>query len=196
MIQVHSNRIFYSLLIFCLLSNRVALFAQGFAADWPATHKNDLSKWAAKTGLSFHAVDKLARVATKEDAEGEEEYFWYSIENLDATTLHQQKLIFLSTWAAGTGHCMTLYVLRRTGSKFEKIWQSEENLCTESVLGAARSQVMPDGRIIVRFRDHSQHFDPEKENEPRILKVKITYKWDGSTYMMAGRIERPEPRER
>jgi hypothetical protein len=68
---------------------------------------------------------------------------------------------------AGRGHCMTLYILKRDGSQFEKVWQSYENLCTESIFGAAKSQAMPDGRIIVRFREHSRTFDPEKEQAPQ-----------------------------
>jgi hypothetical protein len=161
------------------------LLAQGFAADWPATHRNDLSKWAAKTGLAFKSLDKLTKVATEEDAkEGD---IWYTIENVDARTFRQQKHILLSTWMAGTGHCMTLYILKRDGSQFEKVWQSYENLCTESILGSAESQAVPDGRIIVRFREHSRTFDPEKEQAPAILSVEITYKWDGASYINAGR---------
>jgi hypothetical protein len=166
------------------------LLAQGFAADWPATHRNDLSKWAAKTGLAFKSLDKLTKVATEEDAkEGD---IWYTIENVDARTFRQQKHILLSTWMAGTGHCMTLYILKRDGSQFEKVWQSYENLCTESILGSAESQAVPDGRIIVRFREHSRTFDPEKEQAPAILSVEITYKWDGASYINAGRKEQPE----
>jgi hypothetical protein len=135
-------------------------------------------------------LDKLTKVATEEDAkEGD---IWYTIENVDARTFRQQKHILLSTWMAGTGHCMTLYILKRDGSQFEKVWQSYENLCTESILGSAESQAVPDGRIIVRFREHSRTFDPEKEQAPAILSVEITYKWDGASYINAGRKEQPE----
>jgi hypothetical protein len=61
------------------------------------------------------------------------------------------------------------------------------------ILGAATSQATQDGRIIVRFREHSKNFDPEKQEAPRILKVEITYKWDGSSYVNASRSELPEP---
>jgi hypothetical protein len=184
------NAVFPLSLVFAFTFVCTRLLAQGFAADWPATHRNDLSKWAAKTGLSFKSLDKLTKVATEEDAkEGD---LWYTIENVDARTLLPQKHILLSTWMAGTGHCMTLYILKRDSSQFEKVWQSYENLCTESVLGAAKSQAMPDGRIIVRFREHSRTFDPEKEQAPAILNVEITYKWDGTSYINAGRKEQPE----
>jgi hypothetical protein len=184
MSKVQSRTALFSLpLVFILIFAWTRLLAQGFAADWPITHKNDLSKWAAKTGLSFKSLDRLTRVATEEDAkEGDS---WYNIENVDATTLRQQKHILLSTWDAGTGHCMTLYVLKRNGSGFQKVWQSYDNLCTESVLGAAISEAMPDGRVIVRFREHSHDFD-------RVLKIEITYKWDGASYINAGRKEQPE----
>jgi len=150
-----------------------------------------LSKWAAKAGISFQSLDDLTRAARAQNAPAtDEDVDLYIIENVDAKTL--PKRILLSTWDYGTGHCMTLHVLKRNGSQFKKIWQSGENLCTESILGAARSQAMPDGRIIVRFRMHSEHFDSEKEKEPVIFRVKITYKWDGSAYV-ANRAERPEP---
>jgi len=177
--------------MFVLILPITRLFAQGFAADWPAAHRSDLSRCAAKTGLAFHSLDKLTKVATEDDAQGvEEKYFWYTIENLDTTSLHQQRQILLSTWAAGTGHCMTLYVLKKTGAQFQKVWQSQENLCTESILGAARSQAMPDGRIIVRFRERSSTVD-EKE-EAHILDVEITYKWNGTSYVKTGRKQQPE----
>lgn len=173
-------------LILVLSFTCTRVIAQGFAADWPAAHKKDVSKWAAKTGLSFKSVDNLTEVATAEEAkEAGEGDFWYAIENVDATTLRQQKHILLSTWAAGTGHCMTLYILKRNGSQFQKVWQSQENLCTESILGAAKSQARSDGRVIVRLRKHSPDFD-------HILNVEIIYKWNGATYVNTGRREQPE----
>lgn len=51
---------------------------------------------------------------------------------------------------------------------------------------------MPDGRIIVRYREYSQDYDPGKEEAP-VLRVKVIYKWDGATYVSAGRTVRPEP---
>jgi hypothetical protein len=168
------------------------VLAQGFAADWPATHKSDLSKWAAKAGLSFKTIDELTKVATEEDASGVDEgYLWYTIENVDAKTLSKQKHILLSTRAAGTGHCLTLYVLKRTGSNFEKVWQSYDNLCTRSILGAAESRAKPDGTIIVTYREYSVDSDPKKDALP-ILRVTATYKWDGTAYINTERIERPE----
>jgi hypothetical protein len=171
-------------------------WAQGFFSDWPQLHTKDLSKWAAKTGLSYRFLNKLTETATHVDAnELEKGYFWYFVENVDTKTLSKERHILLSTWAAGTGHCMTLYVLKRVGSQFQKVWESTENLCTESILGAATSQATRDGQIIVRFREHSESFDPDKEDAPRVLKVEITYKWDGSTYVNAGRNRLPETQE-
>ena len=191
--KVQSTSTLFSLpLVFVLTFACTRVLGQGFAADWPATHKNDLSKWAAKTGLSFKTLDELTKVATEEDASGADEgYFWYTIENVDAKTLSKQKHILLSTWAAGTGHCLTLYVLKRTGSNFEKVWQSYDNLCTRSILGAAETRAKPDGTIIVTYREYSVDSDPKKDALP-ILKVTVTYKWDGTAYINAGRIERPE----
>jgi hypothetical protein len=91
-------------------------------------------------------------------------------------------------WRYGVCDCVAKDV------PFEKVWQSYENLCTESMLGAAKSEAMADGRIIVRFREHSRNFDPEKEQAPAILSVEITYKWDGTSYINAGRKEQPESR--
>jgi hypothetical protein len=191
MLAQSRNALFPLSLVFVFAFACTRLLAQGFSADWPATHRNDLSKWAAKTGVSFKSLNRLTKVATEDDAkEGD---LWFAIENVDASTLRQQKHILLSTWMAGTGHCMTLYILKRDGSQFEKVWQSYENLCTESILGAAKSEAVPDGRIIVRFREHSRTFDPEKEQAPSILNVEITYEWDGTSYINAGRKEQPEP---
>ena len=162
-------------------------------SEWPGIHKRDLSKWTAKTGLSIQLLDELTKTASNDDGtDGGVDL--YIVENIDTKTLPKQ--ILLSTWEYGTGHCMTLYLLQRIGSQFKKVWQSEENLCTESVLGAAKSQAMPDGRIIVRFREYSARFDPAKEKGPVVLRVKITYKREGSTYSIAGRTERPEPQRR
>ena len=179
--------------VLCLCVSCRFLSAQGFVEDWPELHKKDLSKWAAKTSLSFRFVSELTKTATHDDVKDvEEEYFWYTIENVDTKTLSRRGHILLSTWAAGTGHCLTLYVLKHEGAHFEKVWQSNDNLCTESILGAARTQAMPDGRIIVRFREYSEDYDRAKE-QPRILQVKLIYKWDGATYAYAGRAARPEP---
>jgi hypothetical protein len=189
------NRTIHCLLIvFCLCVSCRFLFAQGFVEDWTELHKKDLSKWAAKTGLPFRLVSELTKTATRDDVRNvEEEYFWYTIENVDIKTLSQRKHILLSTWANGTGHCLTLYVLKQEGAHFEKVWHSTDNLCTESVLGAAKTQAMPDGRIIVRFREYSEDYDGEKD-QPSILRAKLIYKWDGATYAYAGRTLRPEPR--
>jgi len=172
------------------------IFAQGFLEDWPANHKKDLSKWVANTGLSFKFLDTLTKVATKAGDIEEEGYPMYIIENVDAKTLRKQKHILLSTWDYGTGHCMTLYVIKTNGSRFQKVWQSQENLCTTSMLGAAKSQALADGRIIVRFRDYdnSSRFNPEKDDAPRIVNVEVTYKWDGASYIKVGRNERAESR--
>jgi hypothetical protein len=45
---------------------------------------------------------------------------------------------------------------------------------------------MPDGRIIVKFREYSEDYDREKEEAP-VLRVELIYKWDGTTYVYAGR---------
>ena len=188
--NVYSRTIHCLVVVFCLCVSCRFLFAQGFVEDWPELHKRDLSKWAAKTGLPFQFVSELTKTATRDDVKDvEEEYFWYTIENVDTKTLSKRGHILLSTWAAGTGHCLTVYVLKHEGAHFEKVWQSNNNLCTESVLGAAKTQVIPDGRIIVSFRD----YDREKEEAP-ILRVKLIYKWDGATYVYAGRTVRPEQR--
>jgi len=182
------------LIALCFCVSCRFLFAQGFVEDWPELHKKDLSKWAAKTGLSFRFLSELTETATYDDAkEVEDGYFWYFIENVDVKTLSKRKHILLSTWAAGTGHCLTLYVLKKDGARLEKVWQSQDNLCTTSVLGAAKTQAMPDGRIIVRYREYLQDYGPEKAEAP-ILRVKVIYKWDGATYVNAGRTEWPEPR--
>jgi hypothetical protein len=188
------NRTIQSLLIaFCLFASCRFLFAQGFVSDWPELHKQDLSRWAAKSNLSVQFLSKLTETATREDANDVEEgYFQYLIENVDAKSFSQRNQILLSTWAAGTGHCLTLYVLKKEGSRIEKVWQSHDNLCTASILGAAKTQAMPDGRIIVRYREYSQDHDHGARQEPPILRVKVIYKWDGVTYVNAGRTERPE----
>jgi len=139
-------------------------------------------------------LSELTETATYDDAkEVEDGYFWYFIENVDMKTLSKRKHILLSTQAAGTGHCLTLYVLKKNGARLEKVWQSQDNLCTTSVLGAAKTQAKPDGRIIVRYREYLQDYGPEKAEAP-ILRVKVIYKWDGATYVNAGRTEWPEPR--
>lgn len=192
---ISGNRTIQCLFIaLCLCVSCRYLFAQGLASDWPDLHKKDLSKWAAKTGLTFRLLSQLTEAATHDDAKDlEEGYFQYLIENIDTKTLSERKHILLSTWAAGTAHCLTLYVLKSEGTRFAKIWQSYDNLCTASVLGAAETQAVPDGRIIVSYREYSQDYDPGKEQAP-VLRVKVIYKWDGVTYVNAGRTVRPEPR--
>ena len=189
-----NSRLIHSLLLgMCLFVSCRVLFAQGYASGWPEYHKKDISKWVNKSGLSFQLLTSLAKTATSDDLkEVEEQYFWYTIENVDAKTLSKQKHILLSTWAAGTGHCLNLYVLKRKGGHFEKVWQSYDNLCTRSILGVAETQAMPDGTIIVRYPEYSLDSNPEKEALP-ILRVTVTYKWDGATYIKAGQTEQPEP---
>ena len=191
--NVQNRTIQWILVAFCLFVSSRTLFAQGYASGWPEYHKKDLSNWAAKSGLSFSLLTALTKTATQDDLkEVEENDVRYTIENIDTKSLSKQKHILLSTWDAGTGHCMTLYVLKREGGHFEKIWQSYNNLCTRSILGAAKTRAMPDGTIIVRYREYSVDSDPKNEALP-ILRVKVTYKWDGSTYVIAGRTEQPEP---
>ena len=132
-----------------------------------------------KSGLSFQLLTALTKTATSDDLkEGEGQSSLYTIENVDAKTLSRQKHILFSTWDAGTGHCLTLYVLKREGSRFEKVWQSYDNLCTRSILGAAETLAVPVGRIIVRYQEYSVDSDPEKD--ALILRVTVTYKWDGT----------------
>lgn len=189
--SVQNRTIQWLLIAFCLFVSSRALFAQGYASGWPEYHKKDLSKWAAKSGLSFSLLTALTKTATEDDLKDvEEKDLRYTIENIDAKSLSMQKHILLSTWDAGTGHCLTLYVLTREGSHFEKVWQSYDNLCTRSILGVAKTQATPDGRIIVRYREYSVDSDPKKEALP-ILKVTVTYKWDGSSYIKVGHNERP-----
>jgi hypothetical protein len=181
------------LLAFSLCASSDFLLSQGFSPDWPELHKKDLSKWAAKSGLSTRLLGELAETATHHDAKDVEDgYFQYFIENVDAKTLSKQKQILFSTWAPGTGHCLTLYMLKKEGTHFEKIWQSYDNLCTRSILGAAETQAMRDGRITVRYREYSVDSDPKKAALP-VLRITVTYRWDGATYTNAGRTERPEP---
>ena len=177
----------------CLVFGCHLLLAQSDISRWPEFHRNDLSKWAAKTGKSVRFLNELTKTATREDAKdvGDGD-FPYTIENVDTQSLSQRGQILLSTWAAGTGHCLTLYVLKREGSRFEKVWQSYDNLCTRSILGAAETRAVPNGRIIVKYRKYSADSDPKKDALP-ILRVAITYKWDGAAYINAGRTERPEP---
>lgn len=177
----------------CLVFGCHLLLAQSDLSRWPEFHRDDLSKWAAKTGKSVRFLDELTKAATSDDAKDlEAGHFPYTIENVDTQTLSRRDHILLSIWAAGTGHCLTLYVLKREGSRFEKVWQSYDNLCTRSILGAAETHTMSDGRIIVKYRQYSVDSDPKKDALP-ILRVTVTYKWDGSAYINAGRTERPEP---
>lgn len=44
----------------------------------------------------------------------------------------------------------------------------------------------------MRFRGHSRTFESKKEQAPAILNVEITYKWDGTSYINAGRKEQSE----
>ena len=106
------------LLAFSLCASSDFLFSQGFASDWPELHKKDLSKWAAKSGPSARLLSELVETATHDDAKDvEDRYFQYFIENVDAKTLNKQKQILFSTSAPGTGHCLTLYVLKREGTQ-------------------------------------------------------------------------------
>jgi hypothetical protein len=182
-----------SFLALCLGICVLDLFAQGPIPDWPEFHRKDVTQWADRTGLSISFVDQLAREATRGEVENEADEYWnqYEIENIDAKTLNAGKHILLATWDPGTGHYLQIYVLKRRGAGFEVIWRSSENFATASILGAARTQTMPDGRIIVRFRDYSKDYDPEKSEAP-IIKVRVTFKWNGTTYINTGRREQPE----
>lgn len=192
-IRLSSVVLFSLVLTIVLFTVPSCLEAQGFAEDWRRVHEKDLVKWSKKTGLSIRRLDDLMKVARHDGSEeSDPDHDWYSVENLDTSTLRGRGHILLSTWDAGTGHCMTVYILERSGNEFRKLWQSTENLCTASVLGAATSQALPDGRIVIRFRDYSSDFDPEMEEHPRVLNIKLTYKWNGSSYVSAGRLERPE----
>ncbi len=189
------RRVFFTLLlVMCLSAFCRLLFAQASLSDWPEYHKKDLARWATKSGRSFSWVKALTEAATEESSTEADPQNLYTIESIDAKTLKKRKQILFSTWDAGTGHCLTLYVLKSAGSSFEKIWQSNDNLCTRSILGAAKTQAMPDGRIIVRYREYSVDSDPAKNALP-ILRVVITYKWDGIAYSKSRRVERPEPGE-
>ncbi len=177
----------------CLMFGSHFLLAQSDASRWPEIHKSDLSEWAAKTGKSLRYLDQLTKTATSDNSENAaEEDSPYTIENIDTHTLAQRHHILLSTWMAGTGHCLTVYVLKRQDSHFEKVWQSYDNFCTRSILGPAKARATSDGRIVVNYREYAVDSDATKDASP-ILRVTVTYKWDGSAYVNAGRTERPEP---
>jgi hypothetical protein len=82
-------------------------------------------------------LDELASTARSTYAKDVEDgYDWYIIENVDAKALRAREHVLLSTWDFGSGNCMTLFVLKAEGARFQVIWRSQENLGTESVLGA------------------------------------------------------------
>jgi hypothetical protein len=186
-----------SLLTFSLSICVLDLFAQSPIPDWPEFHRKDITQWANKTGLSFEFVNQLTREATKGEVENEADEYWnqYEKENIDAKTLSAQEHLLLATWDPGTGHYLRICVLKRRGAGFEVIWRSSENFATASILGAARTQATPDGKIIVSFRYYSKDYDPEKSGAP-IIKVTVTFKWNGTTYVNTGRREQPEKVQR
>jgi hypothetical protein len=152
-------------------------------------------KWAARTHTStdtIHLMLAAAGLNSRDD---------FEIENLDLNGLRSRKQVLLSTWDYGTGHCLTVYVLRsidRNGYDeiFETDGAGDQNFCTESVLGGAHAY-LSDGRIIVQMPTGTQGGHGSPFNGPKFIELSCsTFVWNGHSYVLDGSARKTIPAER
>jgi hypothetical protein len=153
--------------------------AQPQPQGWAARLEEDDRTWARRSGLSVTEVRRLRLVAGVTNDNNA------YIDHLDVRGLRARNHILLVT-AAGNGHCLELYVFRRRGSSFQRLWSVSgmpegAGFCRGSPRNP-EAYVTRDAKIRVKI-DYADY-------EALLANVEteyFTYVWNGRTYRLASR---------
>jgi hypothetical protein len=142
--------------------------------DWTRFHQQNDRDWASRTGLSAGAVRQLRLGAGISDDEPSN-----PIDEIDATTLGHEQVLFVS--AAGSGHCLTVEVYVPHRKSFKNIWSTSEmpdgaglchpSLCRNPGVWAEK------GQINVTVPAYADEQDTMCNKN-----VLLTYRWKHKSY--------------
>lgn len=145
---------------------------------WYQIHQKDIHDWAAKSGLPVAKVQGVLNTIEKEvDEDVPENGGW--IQKLDARSLASRGQILIALTAAGTGHALSVYVVR-SRPPYAVVWDAGEAFVTESILGEAIASVSQRGEILVKMPDWNGQ--PDKNGNRNSVLLVTSYGWTGKTY--------------
>lgn len=160
-------------LLFSLPFSVIAKFQE---QDWVARLRKEDREWARKAGLSPEAMRKMRLSAGVPDDVAD------YVDYIDAKSLRARKHILFVIAGGGNGHCLSLYIFRRTN--YRLLWSapgmpSGAGYCRESPYNP-KAYVARGGKIVVKI----PVFDYERGKAEAI--DYYTYVWTGRTYKFAG----------
>lgn len=167
----------------------ILVFAGPTSADagkWSNIHRAEEEQWATKTHTSRNSIRQMVSAAGLQETDD------FNIENLDLIGLRERGQVLLATWDAGTGHCLTVYVLRANGkSGYKKLFEADQdsndqNFCSQSVLGAAHAYTSM-GAVVVEMPIDSGGGSGNPFTAPATVDLLCsTFTWNGEIYKSSG----------
>jgi hypothetical protein len=144
-------------------------------AFWETFHREDIRRWAAKSGLSVKTIERIIMSIGRDDDP-------YSIRAIDVKSLAKRGQIFVALTGPPTGHALAVYVVRAR-PPYSDIWDVSElfesgscpdvTFATESVLGEATASVSTRGQIVVRIP--TRNTEANKDGEYTAYLLAATY---------------------
>lgn len=153
-------------------------------ARWRCFQQQELKAWAKRIAVSPETFSRALRVIGRRLGDAEDKW---TLENAQLFAVGHANFLLLSIWDEGTGHCLSVDLLKPTGTSFKQFQTLTDpshggEICTESLAGPARA-IEKNGRIVISAPGLSGPPPDDSTESPRDLEVQ-TFAWNGREFVV------------